>query len=381
MKAVAIAFMLIASSYGLMAKEKLNDQTVPLALSEIDSTFFGKTLLDVIQIQLQATPAIQLVIDLLDEIAADLANAQSTADESWAVRGAECNSTRTTYENEIQNAVNTQTAAQSNIDLNLLPLIDSLTNEIADLEGKISKAGEDLTNAEAERAAANALYLSRSLDTADAIAACEEALLLMAQLVNEPATPTLLQTATSTFATLQNTFKSVHAASAYAPLVMSLVSLASEQNLSDQTMVQKIIDLIQELLDDLRKTLNDLDNSERQEVEDHEQVVSTLQASSDSMSARVENAKGSLADANAVVESERAAVDNAQATIDSTTILLNDHNTTCEDEARIYKEETEQRAADLSIIDQVRLLFTEMEETTSEHVKTRTQEEYDLLSE
>jgi len=59
------------------------------------------------------------------------------------------------------------------------------------------------------------------------------------------------------------------------------------------------------------------------------------------MSARVENAKGSLADANAVVESERAAVDNAQATIDSTTILLNDHNTTCEDEARIYKEETE----------------------------------------
>ena len=76
--------------------------------------------------------------------------------------------------------MNTQTAAQSNIDLNLLPLIDSLTNEIADLEGKISKAGEDLTNAEAERAAANALYLSRSLDTADAIAACEEALLLMA---------------------------------------------------------------------------------------------------------------------------------------------------------------------------------------------------------
>ena len=380
MKAVTIVFMLLASSYGLMAKEKLNDQTIPLALNEIDSSFFGKTLLDVIQIQLHSTGAIQQVIDLLDEIAEDLRNAQQTADDDWYVRGGECNSTRTSYETTIAAAQNAETVAQNRIDNELTPLIDSLTNEIADLEGKIAHNADEQSNAVSEREAANELFGQRSFETADAIAACEEALLLMAQLVNEPASTTLIQTATSTFATLESKFKSLKTGSAYAPLVMSLVALVSQQNFSDQGMVQRIIDLIAELKADLEKTGHDLENAERQEVEDHEEVMRTLQESHDSMSSRLDNARIELDNAKAAKESEEETVLNSQNTITTTTTLLNDHNQTCEDEANIYQSETAERNDELDIVAQVRVLFVDMETNTSQYVKDRTQEEFDLLS-
>ena len=380
MKAIAIAFMLIASSYGLMSKEKLNDQTVPLALNEIDSTFFGHTLLDVIQIQLHSTGAIQQVIDLLDEIAEDLRNAQAAADADWYIRSEECDSTRIAYETTISTAENTQTMAQNRIDNELIPQIDSLTTEIADLIASIAHNEQEQSSAEAERIAANELYQQRSFDTADAIAACEEALRLMAQLVNEPAEATLLQTATTTFANLANKFKSLKAGSAYAPLVMSLVSLVSQQNFSDQGMVQKIIDLIAELKADLEKTGHDLENAERQEAEDHEEVMRTLQESHVSMSDRLVNAEAELAAAQAAKETEEEAVINSQSTIETTTTLLNDHNQTCNDEAGIYESESTERNEELDIIAQVRVLFVDMEENTSQRVKDRTQDEFDLLS-
>ena len=111
MKAIALALMLAVGSYGLMSKEKLNDQTIPAALNEIEGTFFGKTLLDVIQIQLHAKGAIQMVVDLLDEIAEDLRNAQTAADAAWTQRSSDCDSQRTSYEGIIRDATNSNTAA------------------------------------------------------------------------------------------------------------------------------------------------------------------------------------------------------------------------------------------------------------------------------
>lgn len=59
----------------------------------------------------------------------------------------------------------------------------------------------------------------------------------MEQLKNEPANTMLLQSTTATVATLKNKFASLKKEGGFAPLVMTLATIMTEQNFSDQTMV------------------------------------------------------------------------------------------------------------------------------------------------
>lgn len=76
-----------------------------------------------------------------------------------------------------------------------------------------------------DRASSADTFTTRSFETQEAIDACIEALRLMAQLKNEPATPVLLQTTTATMATLEDKFKNLKGQGGYAPLVMTLATL------------------------------------------------------------------------------------------------------------------------------------------------------------
>lgn len=114
----------------------------------------------------------------------------------------------------------------------------------------------------------------------------------MATLKNEPEAPTLLQTATSTLSTLTNMFKNIRTTGGgFAPVVMSLMSLVSQQNLSDQGMVDRIIQLIEELKTDLETTLDELHTTEGNEVNSHNTLMVSLQDSWNSMNTRLGTAE------------------------------------------------------------------------------------------
>merc|ERR1712226_638398 len=165
----------------------------------------------------------------------------------------------------------------------------------------------------------------------------------MAQLKNEPATPVLLQTTTATMATLEDKFKNLKGQGGYAPLVMTLATLMTAQNLSDQTMVQKIIDMIDELKTDLEETLTQLSTDEAAEIENHENLISSLDAAYNDMGARLATAEVDLQAAQTEKLEQEGIVESTQTTIDDTSVLLEDHNKACGDEEAIYNEETESR--------------------------------------
>jgi hypothetical protein len=99
-----------------MGKEKLNHNSAKTALSQIDTTFYGKLLLDTIDLQLTTGGAIEDIIQLLDEIVEELNFAQEEANEKNATDSRHCQTQGTIYTNEVATANNKINAAHVQID-------------------------------------------------------------------------------------------------------------------------------------------------------------------------------------------------------------------------------------------------------------------------
>jgi hypothetical protein len=104
MKSVFVIFCVFACTYGLLAKERLNSSTAKQALAEIDNTFYGKLLLDTIDLQLTSGGAIDDIITLLDEIVDELNADQADANDKNATDQAHCEDQGGAYKNEVDTA-------------------------------------------------------------------------------------------------------------------------------------------------------------------------------------------------------------------------------------------------------------------------------------
>merc|ERR1711862_629464 len=135
----------------------------------------------------------------------------------------------------------------------LYPRLEQLTQIIAKTESDIEQNEADVAKAIQERADDAATFADRDFEHTDAIQACEEGASLIEQLYNTPTGgAVLLESASKTFKTIEKKFSNLKMGSAYIPMIKALIQLASTQdNLSDQSIVKKIIDLIDELKADL----------------------------------------------------------------------------------------------------------------------------------
>ena len=124
MKAIGLLVCILAVSNALMSKEKLNSNTVNEALAQIDNTFYGKLLLDTIDLQLTTSGAIQDIVDLLDEIVAELDFAQDEADAKNKTDQKHCDDMTATHTNNINEAKGKIAAAQSTLDDVLYPRLE-----------------------------------------------------------------------------------------------------------------------------------------------------------------------------------------------------------------------------------------------------------------
>ena len=373
MKAFGLLVCFLACSYGLMAKERINTNTVGEALAQIDSTFYGKLLLDTIDLQLTTSGAIQDIVDLLNEIIAELEFAQGEADAKNKTDQAHCDNQTAKHEGNIAEATRKINTAQSSLDDVLYPHLAQLIDVIANTEAAIVTNKADTAKAIDERAADAATFAERDAEHTEAVAACEEGAELINQLYNQPeGGAVLLQSASKTFKTIEKKFSNLRMGSAYTPMIKALIQLASSQdNLSDQSIVTKIIDLINELKADLESSQGDLQYEEAAAIDAHLNYLDKMANELAALETKLANkqaekaaTEGEIATQEGIVATQTDYRANQQNLLD---LLTQD----CADKSFKYLDESAQRAEEIDLCGEVRVIFENLEEDMTQYLKDR----------
>jgi hypothetical protein len=186
--------------------------------------------------------------------------------------------------------------------------------------------------------------LNRDQEHAEAIKACEDGKALIIQLQNEPSgAEVFAQTASKTFSTIEEKFKSLKLNSKYSPLIKSLIQLASSQNLADQSIVNRIIDLIDELMADLASSRTDADTDEAQAVENYNAFMEAALASFDQLNIDLENQEAELDRTQNQITVNEQIITDQTIIRDDNQKLLDELIAWCKVQAEIYLEETTKR--------------------------------------
>lgn len=161
--------------------------------------------------------------------------------------------------------------------------------------------------------------------------------------------------------------------SAYTPMIKALIQLASSQdNLSDQSIVSKIIDLIDELKADLMASQGDLQMEEAAAIDAHANYLDKMADELAALETKLANKKlekeqteNDIITQEGIVSTQTDYRANQENLLD---ILTRD----CADKSFKYLEESAQRSEEIDLCGEVRVIFENMEENMSQYLKDRT---------
>jgi esterase/lipase len=164
---------------------------------------------------------------------------------------------------------------------------------------------------------------------------------LIIQLQNQPAgSEVLLESASKAFKTIEKKFQSLKMGSHYTPLIKSLIQLASSQNLADQGIVNRIIDLITELKNDLAQSRTDADADEAAAQKAYEDFMAAMEAAFIELNQKLDNLTADLAATNAEIDRQNKIIYDQTIIRDDNIALREALKNWCIEQSTIYMDET-----------------------------------------
>jgi DNA repair exonuclease SbcCD ATPase subunit len=369
-----ITLLTAASAFSLPSTLDINSRNVKRTLSIIDSHKYGNFLLDVVALQVQTGGGIDTIIDLIDEIIADLKDEQATAEEQNSNNTELCDRQSEELRADIKDSQDKINEATYDLEENLRPHRDSLVKDLADLEERLEQNQENKEKAQTERETDHESFLQRAIDYSDAIASCDEALRLLSQLKNEPeSASTLLESraVSKAMETVSSRFKRMHAHSSFGPMIDALVDLSMSQNFANQETLAECIRLIEELRQELIDGQRDEQQWEDEAQSNHDSYISSLDNDYQTMSEEHSQVAIEIVETDEQIASRQDEIETETTARDSNQASLTELEAWCATEASNYQAGSVSRNDELEILAAVRVIFVDLNSDMEDYMRER----------
>jgi predicted nucleic acid-binding Zn-ribbon protein len=340
-------------------------------LAEVESVPFGRTLLNVVQLQFKMEHPLEDIATYLYDIQSNLQQAKASEDQEHSDYQGSCSLDLATADNNIETYTNSLNTAQEAFD-NAKATEQDKSSKLANEQSDFAGYQDDLDAENAANDEAVVEFNKNTADLTDAINACTEALDLLSRLSSSPALFIQLSTQISNKLEKVREKLAKHLPTSltiYTPIIDALAQIKSKANPED---VRAVSELISKLRDELTDHLNTLNANEATRVDNYNNAVANLQNNIDTSSERINALNQDIADAQA----EEA---NQQSKIDSYSQLLQDaqdaraaRQSQCDNEVTQFNSDTDTRGSELAILQKLIDHFESKLASMSDYLSERT---------
>jgi hypothetical protein len=369
-----LTLLTAASAFSLPSSLDINSRNVKRTLAMIDQHKYGNFLLDVVALQVQTGGGIDTIIELIDEIIADIDAQQATAEEQNQNNTDLCDTQTEQLTNDIKDAQSKIDEATYDLAENLRPKRQSLIEARDDLDSRLAENRANKESAGAERESDHSTYLERARDYSDSIASCDEALRLLAQLKNEPEGSTdLMQTraVSKAMETVASHYKRMHAHSSFGPMIDALVDLSTSQNFANQETLAECIRLIEELRQELIDGQRDEKMWEDQAQSSHEAYIDSLDNEYQTMAEENSKVGLEIVETDEQIASREDEVQTQTSARDSSSASLTELEAWCSTVSSNFEVESADRSDELEILAAVRVIFVDLNSDMEDYMRER----------
>ncbi|CAK61287.1 unnamed protein product (macronuclear) [Paramecium tetraurelia] len=249
MKTICVLVLVIALASSLKSTLR---QTPQKLQAELQKSHYGKALLHLVELHSMAGGAVSELVDAIEELDNDLIDGLQLLDFNFQQRTNQHNALVVSLNQQINDAQIDISRSEDVIENLLVPRREQLETRIATLEEyqEINRKNydEEVLIREQEHEA----FEAQVAELTDATVAVDDALALLQTLSN----PSLAQVKK-----FQNSLKkieqSIKPRSQMAPFLKALITLASNQNFSDQGIISQIVNALNEFRNAIVDSIND----------------------------------------------------------------------------------------------------------------------------
>ncbi|CAD8125241.1 unnamed protein product [Paramecium sonneborni] len=265
--------VIIALVFCLATCGKLRSQSPQKLQAELQKSNYGRALLHLVELHSMAGGSVSELVDAIEELVNDLEDGLEFLEFNFQRRTNEHNALLVQLNQQIQQAQIDVSRSEDVIDNLLLPRKEQLEVRIENLEEYQEQNRQKVDEENLTREQEHEAYEAQVAELNDATAAVDDALALLSTLNN----PSLAQVKK-----FQNSLKkieqSIKPRSKMAPFLKALITLASNQNFSDQGVLKQIVDVLNEFRNAIVDSINDFSLQEVQDQENFEARIVQLDA-------------------------------------------------------------------------------------------------------
>ncbi|CAD8049227.1 unnamed protein product [Paramecium primaurelia] len=326
---------------------RVQERNMAKVQADLAKSTYGKALLHLVELHSMAGGPVQELIDAIEELINDLEEELETLEFNFQVRTNEHNALVVSLEQDIQDAVIDVNNTQDTLDNLLYPRRDQIQSKIDTVIGYQEENRKNYDEAVLVREQEHEAFEAQVAELNDATASVDDALALLSSLTN----PSLLQ-----IKRFQNTLKNIEnklrSRSRMAPMIKALISLASNQNFSNQDVLKSIVDALNDFRNAVVDQINDLTAQEAQDVADHEAYLEQLDSEFAEFGRQIDRATVDLTATNEKIDSMVEFRDQRAADQKQYTAELELENNTYAEETDIYTNTKNEFTRELGVSEQ-----------------------------
>ncbi|CAK77192.1 unnamed protein product (macronuclear) [Paramecium tetraurelia] len=239
--------------------------------TDLKKSTYGNALLHLVELHSMAGGPVQELIDAIEELINDLEEELEELEFNFQQRTNQHNSLVIGFEQDIQDAVIDVNNTQDTLDNLLFPRKEQLEVRIEQIQEYQEANRKKYEEAVLTREQEHEDFEFQVAELNDATAAVDDALALLSSLTN----PSLLQ-----IKRFQNSLKNIESKiksrSKMAPMIKALITLASNQNFSDQGIISQIVNALNEFRNAIVDSINAQTAAEADAQAEHEEYLSQL---------------------------------------------------------------------------------------------------------
>ncbi|CAK56445.1 unnamed protein product (macronuclear) [Paramecium tetraurelia] len=326
---------------------RVQERNMAKIQAELAKSTYGSALLHLVELHSMAGGPVQELIDAIEELINDLEEELETLEFNFQVRTNEHNALVVSLEQDIQDAVIDVNNTQDTLDNLLYPRRSQIQSKIDTVIGYQEENRKLYDEAILVRGQEHDAFEAQVAELNDATSSVDDALSLLASLTN----PSLLQ-----IKRFQNTLKNIEnklrSRSRMAPMIKALISLASNQNFSNQDVLKSIVDALNDFRNAVVDQINELTAQEAQDVIDHEAYLEQLDDEFSEFGRQIDRATVDLTATNEKIDSMVEFRDQRAADQKQYTAELELENNTYAEETDIYTNTKNEFTRELGVSEQ-----------------------------
>ena len=315
-------------------------------LAQIDSTSYGKGLLDTIDLEMTSGASVDKIVEMLDNLAADLQADQAADDNDWALKNQECIDQKAEFNAQID-AAEAEILDATNLLAVLRPDLETTTSQLATKGVEIEALTAELNGLVGAHSDDTFDYEARMQEHEATIAAIDEAIAAMEGLVGSVAGEGIHESS-----------ERISAETAVGVLaqVKALSKLASK---ADQGAVQTIIALLQEIKANLEASVADEGEGQGMAQEDYDLLKSTMETTLADLTLAQSTLENKKADLEGQIATQETRLAENEEALRVATEALAAKTRQCDEWETKYNNDKAKRAEELDIVIQCTAIFTD----------------------